>query len=292
MLILPTYALVLTSDWTGTATLDDRMKTTIKGKNLFESDASRYAAYLETPEGRLRGDLTFANLQDFLLAPSAIKPLRALDLGCGTGSAALRLARLGIHVTLLDSSQAMLELAQRAAYDAKVSDQITVQCADVTDLSGLFSVGSFDVILCHNLLEYIGEPAAVLCGAAALLRDSSAILSILVRNQAGEVLKAAIQAGDLAAAEDALASEWAHESLYGGKVRLFTPHKMRDLLKAASVRVIAERGVRIITDYLPPKISRSEEYERIFEFEHKLGKRAEFAPAARYTHFLANGLAD
>ena len=32
----------------------------------FESDASKYAAYLETPEGRLRADLAFANLQEFL----------------------------------------------------------------------------------------------------------------------------------------------------------------------------------------------------------------------------------
>ena len=62
----------------------------------------------------------------------------------------------------------------------------------------------------------------VLRGAARVLRDTSAILSIVVRNQAGEVFKAAIQAGDLAAAEANLTAEWGFESLYGGKVRLFT----------------------------------------------------------------------
>jgi S-adenosylmethionine-dependent methyltransferase len=267
------------------------MKTTVKGENRFESDASRYAAYLETPEGRLRGELTFANLQDFLPPPSGIKSLSALDLGCGTGAAAVRLTRLGFQVTLLDSSQAMLEIAQRAALEADVSDQVTVQHGDAAILSSLFNVRSFDVILCHNLLEYADDPGAVLCGAAALLRDSSAILSILVRSQAGEVLKAAIQTGDLAAAEDALTSEWAQESLYGGKVRLFTSDKMRDMLKAASVKVIAERGVRIISDYLPSKISRGEEYERILELERKLGRRPEFAASARYAHFLARVLA-
>jgi S-adenosylmethionine-dependent methyltransferase len=194
-------------------------------------------------------------------------------------------------VTLLDSSQAMLEIAQRAALEADVSDQVTVQHGDAAILSSLFNVRSFDVILCHNLLEYADDPGTVLCGAAALLRDSSAILSVLVRSQAGEVLKAAIQTGDLAAAEDALTSEWAQESLYGGKVRLFTLDKMRDMLKANSLRVIAERGVRIIADYLPPKVSRDEEYERILELERKLGRRPEFAASARYTHFLARVLA-
>ncbi|HEY2499117.1 MAG TPA: methyltransferase domain-containing protein [Candidatus Angelobacter sp.] len=267
------------------------MKTTVKGENCFESDASKYAAYLETPEGRLRGDLTFANLQDFLPVPPGIKSLCVLDLGCGTGTAAVRLARLGFHVTLLDSSQAMLEIAQRAALDADVSNQVTVQYGDATTLSSLFKVRSFDVILCHNLLEYVDDPGAVLAGAAGLLRDSSAILSVLVRSQAGAVLKAAIQTGDLAAAEEALTSEWAQESLYGGKVRLFTSDKMRDMMKASSLRVIAERGVRIIADYLPPKVSRDEEYERILELERKLGRRPEFAASARYAHFLARVLA-
>jgi S-adenosylmethionine-dependent methyltransferase len=68
-------------------------------------------------------------------------------------------------------------------------------------LTNLFRAASFDVILCHNILEYVDDPASVLRGAARALRDTSAMLSIVVRNQASEVFKAAIQAGDLAAAE-------------------------------------------------------------------------------------------
>ena len=50
--------------------------------------------------------------------------LCALDLGCGTGATAIRLARLGIHVTLLDSSPAMLDIAKRAAQEAGVTDKL------------------------------------------------------------------------------------------------------------------------------------------------------------------------
>jgi len=81
-------------------------------------------------------------------------------------------------------------------------------------------------------------------GVAGLLRDRSAILSILVRNQAGEVLKAAIQAGDLSAAEHSLTAEWGFESLYGGRVRRFTPSGVRAMLNAESLELIAERGIR------------------------------------------------
>ena len=62
----------------------------------FRSGADKYAAYLETPEGRLRLDLAFANLQEFL--PRGTQSLHALDLGAGTVATAVRLARLGLHV--------------------------------------------------------------------------------------------------------------------------------------------------------------------------------------------------
>ncbi len=255
----------------------------------FQSGANKYAVYLETPEGRLRTDLAFANLQDFL--PPQPKPsLYALDLGGGTGATAIRLAQLGIHVTLLDSSPAMLDIAKRAAREAGVTDKVLLQHGDATQLANLFRTRSFDVILCHNFLEYCNDPGAVLCAAARALRDSSAILSVLVRNRAGEVLKAAIQAGDLAAAQNGLTAEWGQEALYGGRVRLFTPDSLRSMLSEASLATIAVRGVRVLADYLPPQVSRTADYERIFELERKLACQPEYAAVARYTHCLARCL--
>lgn len=253
----------------------------------FQSDAQKYAAYLGTPEGRLRLDLPLANLQEFLPPPQAKHCPRVLDVGGGTGAIAVRLARLGLHVTLLDSSQAMLDLAKRAAQDADITEKIALEHGDADKLADLFEARSFDVILCHNILEYVDNPAAVLQECAHLMRDSSAILSVLVRNQAGEVLKAAIQAGDLAAAEKNLNSEWAEESLYGGALRLFTQDALRVMVKSASLQAIAVRGVRVVSDYLPSKLPRDAEYDRIFELESKLGRRPEFAAVARYTHCLA-----
>jgi len=252
----------------------------------FRTGAAKYAAYLETPEGRLRLDLAFANLHDFL--PQATQCLHALDLGCGTGAIGVRLARLGLHVTLLDASLPMLDLAKLAAREAGVAESIELKQGDATQLATLFDAGSFDLILCHNILEYVDDPCAVLRSAARTLRDPFGILSVLVRNQAGEVLKAAIQHGDLAAAEHNLTAEWGNESLYGGGVRLFTPDRLQFMLLASSLALTAERGVRVMSDYLPPKVSRSDEYERIFELERKLGSRPQFAAVARYTHLLAH----
>src|SRR6202007_3225767 len=70
-----------------TGALESPMKKGEAG-NRFQNDAAKYAAYLGTPEGRLRLDLAFANLQDFL--PDDKASLRALDIGCGTGATAVR----------------------------------------------------------------------------------------------------------------------------------------------------------------------------------------------------------
>jgi S-adenosylmethionine-dependent methyltransferase len=261
--------------------------TTNADRDRFQSEADKYAAYLKTPEGRLRLDLPFANLQEFLPMPPANSSLRALDLGCGTGANGLRLAQLGFHVTLLDSSPAMLDIATGAARKAGLADKIETKHGGADHLENLFEAGSFDVILCHNVLEFVDDPVVVLRAAARALRDSSAILSVLVRNRAGEVLKAAILAGDVDGAEQNLTAQWANEALYGGTVRLFTPHTTRAMFKAASLSVIAERGVRVVSDYLSPRVSLDAEYERVFELERKLGSRPEFAAVARYTHYLA-----
>jgi S-adenosylmethionine-dependent methyltransferase len=261
--------------------------TTMTVNERFQNGASDYVAYLGTPEGRLRTDLAFSNLEDFLPRSQAEKSLCALDVGCGTGATAVRLARLGMHVTLLDSSPAMLDIAKRTAQEAGVTDMVVLKHGDAAQLGNLFHAASFDVILCHNVLEYLDDPIAVLCGVARSLRDSSAILSVLVRNRAGEVFKAAIQAGDLAVAENSLTAEWGQESLYGSRVRLFTSDSLQAMLKTASLAVIAERGVRIVADYLPPRVSRTAEYDRILELERKLSSRPEYAAVARYTQCFA-----
>ena len=265
-------------------------KMTTADHARFQSGAQAYAEYLKKPEGRLRLDLAFANLQEFL--PRSKDLLSALDVGGGTGATAGRLTRFGFNVTILDSSRDMLQIADRVLSAVSGSEKIALKYGNAAQLANLFPEGSFDLVLCHNVLEFVDDPDAVLRGVASLVRGSSAVLSVLVRNRAGEVLKAAINEGDLESAERGLDAEWGYESLYGGRVRLFTLDEIRAMLKRAQLEVIAERGVRVLSDYLPAKVSREADYERIFELERKLGQRPEFAAVARYTHYLARHSAE
>lgn len=259
---------------------------TTADRERFDWDSQAYAAYLEKPEGRLRLDLAFANLQEFLAQSKAA--LTGLDVGGGTGQTAVRLASLGCEVTLLDSSREMLEIAERVANSENCNAKITLRHGDAKQLEDLFHEGLFDVILCHNVLEFVDDPDVVMRGISKVARGPSALLSVLVRNRGGEVLKAAINQGDLESAERGLDAQWGCESLYGGRVRLFTPVEIVAMLKRVGLNVIAARGVRVLADYLAPQISREAYYERIFELERKLGQRPEFTAVARYIHYLAH----
>jgi SAM-dependent methyltransferase len=96
---------------------------------------------------------------------------RVLDVGCGQGTQALRLARLGYEMTALDSSERMLaELGHALAEEpAKVRDRVQIVRADATGLAGTFSPGCFDLVLCHGLLMYFPDPGPLLTDLARML---------------------------------------------------------------------------------------------------------------------------
>ena len=154
--------------------------------------AEEYAVYLQSPEGKIRTDLSWANLYGFL--PPAVSEPCALDLGGGTGAISVRLAGLGFHVTLVDISEAMLAVAERTARELKLKDRILLQQADAAQLLSVCREHSQDLVVCHNLLEYLDDVPCVLDQIRRVLKPSStACVSIVVRNRMGEVMKAAIK---------------------------------------------------------------------------------------------------
>jgi SAM-dependent methyltransferase len=65
-----------------------------------------------------------------------------------------------MDVTLLDSSPTMRELAEWTIVEAAVRDNVTVKDGDSSRSAHISETGSFDSIVCHNLLEYLDDPAA------------------------------------------------------------------------------------------------------------------------------------
>lgn len=80
-------------------------------------------------------------------------PARLLDVGCGTGALAARLARLGYEVVGLDPSEGMLEVMRRRA------PEVEAVRGSGTELP--FADGEFDLSLSVATLHHIADPDAV-----------------------------------------------------------------------------------------------------------------------------------
>jgi len=113
------------------------------------------------------------------------------------------------------------------------------------------------------------------------------VLSVLVRNRAGQVLKDAIKLRDWKLAAANLTAETVVDSLYGEPVRVFSLAEARDLLAQAKLEVVAEQGVRVFSDFLDLENLADAAYSQIFELEATLGARPEFAAIARYIQVIA-----
>ena len=249
-------------------------------------DPQAYGDYLRTIPGRLRANLAWENLREFLPSRS---DAAALDVGGGTGDMAVRLAECGFKVTVLDVSEAMLAETERASMEANLRHRITLIHGDAGRLPHLFSPASFTVIVCHNVIEFVERPVEVLQAVSSLLvRGDNAVASLIVRNRAGEVLSAAIKNGDLVAAERNLTAPSVRPKLVDQLATLFTPRELREMVVSAGMNTLAEFGIGVFSDYLPEQSgNEASDYSALLALERKLGAQPDFAAIARYIQITA-----
>jgi len=77
---------------------------------------------------------------------------RVLEIGCGWGALAERLAREGCHVTAITLSPAQLAYAQRRIAEAGLADKVDLRLQDYRDITG-----QFDRIVSIEMIEAVGR---------------------------------------------------------------------------------------------------------------------------------------
>ena len=106
---------------------------------------------------RLTNDVDYDATVDFyldILQKEGLQPRTAVDLACGTGSVALRLAPKGLQVTAVDMSWEMLMVAQQKAVEAEVYPQFACQ-----KLQELKLPKAVDLAVCAlDSIDYILDP--------------------------------------------------------------------------------------------------------------------------------------
>jgi S-adenosylmethionine-dependent methyltransferase len=211
-----------------------------------------------------RSSLVADVLMEVIAARAAVTgqpSLDIVDVGAGTGGFAVSLAAGGHRVTVVDPSPDALAAARWRAAEAGVS--LTDVQGEAADLPSLVGAASADLVICHNVLEYVDSPADALAAVATVLRPGGTV-SVLAANTVAAVLQRAL-AGRYAEARALLPStglpdggphgaEERHEERVtpsAAVARRFTLPELTALIGGAGLRAGDAHGIRIFSGLLP-----------------------------------------
>ncbi len=208
-------------------------------------------------------------------------PRDVVDLGGGTGGFAVRLARSGHRVRVVDPSpDALASLARRAREE---DVDVSGLQGDVTDLVDVVGSASADIVLCHGVLEVV-DPAEALGRVAEVLRPGGR-LSLVVGQRHAAVLGRAM-AGHFGQALALLDDQAPIDARTG---RRFTAAEITVLLEAAGFVDLDVHAVRVFSDLVPAVLVDQEPgaAAALVELERAVAQRPEYLPLATQLHVVA-----
>ena len=192
----------------------------------------------------VRFSLVWDVLRDVVSARVAETGRQALDIvdvGGGTGGLAVPFAALGHNVTVVDPSPDALAAAQRRA--AEAGARLTAVQGEAASLDSVVGTKAADLVICHNVLEYVDSPGDAMTAIAAVLRPSATV-SVLASNVVAAVLHRAL-AGRFTEARQLLQDE------PPGPPRRFTLPALTALIEGAGLRAGEAHGLRIFSGLVP-----------------------------------------
>ncbi len=255
---------------------------------LFDRNVDRWLQYQQSVKGRLRHDVILHHLEQHL---KSIKgKMRVLDAGCGLGDIAFQLFDKAEKLVFLDFSVNMIEETKKrlASIDAGFDrEKASFVHGNVNESVSRMPQGSFDLILCHNILEYVETPRAALGGLARILAPGG-LLSVVVANCFSEPLKMALVKFDLEAARLAINAKSSTAGLFDNAPKhTFSLEELDGVIGDSGLKVVARYGIRIFADYLPEAVIQLPgNYQPLFELEKEAAPRAPYLNVARYLQVI------
>jgi S-adenosylmethionine-dependent methyltransferase len=212
--------------------------------------------------------------------------MEVVDVGGGTGGFAVRLARQGHHVTVVDPSPNALATLERRAAESGVAARISAVQGDAAGLIDTVGAASADLVLCHDVLEFVEDPAEAVAALASVVRPGGVVSVVIAQRHAAVLTR--VLAGHVSEARRVLTSS---DGQWGGNdplPRRFDLESLTELLDAAGLRVERAHGARVFTDLVAsaalddPLVA-----ENLLALEAEVAEHPAFRPLAGQLHVLA-----
>lgn len=197
-----------------------------------------------------------------------------LDFGSGNGVTAEHYAQHNKVYAIEPNAEFM---------PTSVLENVTQICGDVKKLLQ-FKDGFFDVVICHNVLEYAQEREEIVQQFARVLK-ADGLLSVVKHNVAGRVMQMAVLLNNFDSANALLNGENGSAEKYG----TINYYDDSDIFKWSD-KFEAERilGQRVFWDLQQnQEIQQDEQWQkRMLELEHRVQDVDEFRNVAFFHHLI------
>ncbi len=223
---------------------------------------------------------------------------RALDVGAGQGTQAIRLARRGWEVAAHEPDPVMRTACAGALADEPpdVQARVRVVAGGLDDLATA-PAASADLVLCHGVLMYLPDADAAV---DTLVRHvgPGGVMSLVARNAAVLALRPA-RRGDWGAARDLLAEgdraraagrDPHYVNELGASCRADDLDRLAGLLADRGLDMVRWYGVRLAVDGIGPDTPVPDdpaELAALLDVEEELGRRDPHRRVAPLFHLLA-----
>lgn len=250
----------------------------------FDTHASTFSDYQRSPWGRLLHDISGANVQRHLDGEA----LRILDVGGGNGVDAVTFARQGHSVAILDPSVELLDEARTNADAAGVMGLVEFHEAELAAIPGLFPEAGFDVVLCHNVLQYVDDMKAaleVICSALV----PNGLISVMCVNRYSEAYREALQQLRPGAALEKLDTKTIFSGVFKTDVKAYAAEEVSEVLRELGCVVLGRYGVRCVFDYIPNNELKNDPafFAELERLEHAMSGRYPYYLLARFFQIVA-----
>lgn len=206
-----------------------------------------------------------------------LKGAKILDFGSGFGFTASHLAKNN-DVIAIEPNAEMVTMSV-------TDDDYHQIIGDITQLKQ-FSDESFDLIICHNVLEYAEDRQAIVQEFYRLLK-SNGVLSIVKHNQAGRIMQKVVFENNVDEALSLLSGA-PIEAMNFGAVHYYEVSELLDWMKPHHIFIQKTLGVRTFWGLQQNNNLKNDPVwqDRMFEIEMKVYELEAYINISFFNHIL------
>jgi SAM-dependent methyltransferase len=226
-----------------------------------------YYEYIKMPWGKLFYELAWHNIK--------CQGKRILDFGSGFGYTADHFAESN-EVTAVEPNEEMI----KNRFSENEYRQIT---GDINVLKQMPD-HSFDVIICHNVLEYIENREELMLEFGRLLAEDG-FISIIKHNKTGKIMQKAVFEYNIDEAMKLLDNENIDSANFG-TINEYGDHELEEFSRK-SLKIDRIYGLRIFYALQRNELKTGEEwFENMYKLECKAEEIPEFRDIAFFHHVI------